>query len=243
MGHELEKTTQIPPAAELEPVAAARHGPAGGAHATLSKTVRLRLSSVDELAVLISGCSSQLAYLWRAHLKERSWAAQQHIVAAGFGAAVGTGHSYLVMLLPLAFTMLGVYAYALNNEVMALGGYRSAMEEFLSRQLGSPSLTWESRVARGGHNRLPITLAWTFQGLVFVSGSVLAMVQATRAFHRGGWGYPHGTLLVVLTGLTILSGLGVIAIAVREQGRTQKWTRDAVAAALRGDRWPDRHKF
>lgn len=94
--------------------------------------------------------------------------------------AVSGSRTYIFMGLPLAIGIVVTYTLFLNNEAMALGGYRQALEEEFTRRAGVPIFQWESTIARNNHNRVQVLAVLALLGVAFTASCVVALVPSVR---------------------------------------------------------------
>lgn len=135
--------------------------------------------------------------------------------------AVSGSRTYIFMGLPLAIGIVVTYTLFLNNEAMALGGYRQALEEEFTRRAGVPIFQWESTIARNNHNRVQVLAVLALLGVAFTASCVVALVQAFATQTPGTWGHEFSALYIAATIASILLDIGTMAACFLAQERNR----------------------
>src|ERR1039457_5551402 len=73
---------------------------------------------------------------------ERLLATGVSVLATAASVAIGTGRTYFLLAVPLAFAAVLCFADFSHSEVLALGGYNAALEEAIEVRTGVPVSGW-----------------------------------------------------------------------------------------------------
>ena len=164
---------------------------------------------------------------------ERVLATGVAVLSLGAGFAVAREKSYLLMGFPILASVIAAYAAFMSAELMALGGYRAALERKIHLLAGRPVSIWESVLAEQRHGS---TLTWVLRGslaVVLVAINAGAIIASFETRNEGAFGHDNSTLWIAGTLLEVAIGAVAIAAAFVSAWREHKRTRIAAELGLR----------
>jgi hypothetical protein len=144
---------------------------------------------------------------------ERMLGTSLAILTLAAGLAVNYKTPYLLMGLPLAFSIVMIYVIYLNTEAASLGGYKAVLEEEITRRLGTPVIFWESRVMPMRHHSLAEYCMHILACLFFAGSIIVALAQAFATESPSHWGHQYASWYVAGTIASIIVSVTVLAIS------------------------------
>lgn len=155
-------------------------------------------------------------------LGERILATSLAILTLAAGLAVNYKKPYLLMGLPLAFSIVILYVLYLNSEAISLGGYKAALEEEITCRVGYPVMFWESKVARMRHHSIPQYSMRVISCLFFVGSIAVALGQAFGTESPTHWGHRYASWYVSGTIASIVASIAAIALSFTSEMRSHR---------------------
>jgi hypothetical protein len=136
------------------------------------------------------------------------------------------------MGLPFVLSVIITYQQYLNTDLMAMGGYKRALEEEIERRTGFPIVQWESRVVPSGFNRVQVTGTRLMIVLSLAASAVVALNEARATTQAGHWGNNNSTWYILLTASSIVVGFGTIYLCGRATQRARSRTTELVRSSF-----------
>ena len=166
-------------------------------------------------------------------LDERLVTVGATLIVGAATVAVAKGKEDILLGLPLAISALLSFIAYLHGELFALGGYKAALEEELTRRVGRPLIVWESHVSVPTRHRSAATItALLFLTLLYAAGSFAAVIEARRSADVIGWRSAHGSLLIGMTWASIVAGALASGLALASARRGYTRAKAITSAAL-----------
>ena len=154
------------------------------------------------------------------------------LLALAASVAISGGRAYLLMGLPFVLSIIITYLQYLNSDLMAMGGYKRALEEEIERRTGFPIIQWESRVVPSGSSRTQLIGLRLMLALSLAASAVIALNEARATTQPGHWGNNNSVWYILLTTASIAVGFGTIFICGRAARRTRSRTTEMVRASF-----------
>ena len=154
------------------------------------------------------------------------------LLALAASVAISGGRAYLLMALPFVLSVIITYLQYLYSDLMAMGGYKRALEEEIERRTGFPIIQWESRVVPSRFSRAQVFGTNLMIGLALAGSAVVALNEALATTQPGHWGNNHAVWYIFLTAASIVVGFGTILICSRAARRARVSTIQLVRASF-----------
>lgn len=158
--------------------------------------------------------------------------ADERMLATGVGLlgtasllAIANGKPQTLTALPFALSLLFCFVEYQHSNVLALGGYKSVLEEAIALRLGAPVPAWESAIAPHLHRDRAIMMVRTLVVIFYVVSIGIALYELRGITKQGHWGHDHAMLYSVLIIGSIL--VGSAACMVAERSATRQYARVA----------------
>jgi hypothetical protein len=140
-------------------------------------------------------------------LDERLMATGVTLIGVAASVAIANGKTYFLIAVPTALASLFCFISYVHAETVALGGYRSVLEQALKERLKTQVFGWETFIAPARHRAYTSGLTRLMSIVIFIAAIIAALVEASKSLNRGHWGHPHGTLVVTATSVSVLISL------------------------------------
>jgi hypothetical protein len=165
-------------------------------------------------------------------LDERLLATGVSVISAAASVAIGSGKTYFLLVVPVALAFLFLVIDFLHAEVLALGGYRSVLEEAIETRIGTPISGWERHVAPLRHAARTTAMTRVVAATIYLASVCAALVEASNTTNAKHWGSDHSTLVLTASTLSIaVSGAAVLVSKARLRSEYRR-VREATSASL-----------
>jgi hypothetical protein len=154
------------------------------------------------------------------------------LLALAASVAISGGRAYLLMGLPFVLSVIITYLQYLYSDLMAMGGYKRALEEEIERRIGFPVIQWESRVVPSRFSRAQVIGTNLMISLALAASAVVALNEARATTQPGHWGNNHSVWYILLTAASIVVGFGTILICSRAARRARTRTTEMVRTSF-----------
>jgi hypothetical protein len=154
------------------------------------------------------------------------------LLALAASVAISGGRAYLLMGLPFVLSVIITYLQYLYSDLMAMGGYKRALEEEIERRTGFPVIQWESHVVPSRFSRPQVIGTNLMISLALAASAAVALNEARATTQPGHWGNNHSVWYILLTAVSIVVGFGIILICSRAARRARVRTTAMVRASF-----------
>jgi hypothetical protein len=154
------------------------------------------------------------------------------LLALAASVAISGGRAYLLMSLPFVLSVIITYMQYLHSDLMAMGGYKRALEEELERRTGFPIIQWESRVVPSGFSRAQVIGTRLMVVLSLAASAVVALNEAHATTQPGHWGHNNSAWYILLTVSSIVVGFGTVFLCGRAAQRARPRTTEMVRSSF-----------